>query len=274
MMARLSEEADAFERLAPQVLGKETLHQRAMKPPSRFHPRVGAAAMTAPPPQWKEREIVSQYGFTSFTNDLAALHELRQVTSVDGRKVEDEKKAQDTLAKAITASDDERKKQILKQFAKYGLLGAVTDFGQILLLFTRRDLERYEFRLGETEILGDTRTQVFHYQQLDGPEALTLFDANRDDQPRRLRIEGDVWVREDNAMPVRISLAANEGESGAGMREEATVDYAMSGYGALLPTQTLHRELHNGKLAAENKFVYTEFHKFGASSDIQFNVTQ
>ena len=26
-----------------------------------------------------------------------------------------------------------------------GLVGAVTDFGQLLLLFTRRDLERYEF---------------------------------------------------------------------------------------------------------------------------------
>ena len=273
MTARISEEADAFERLAPQVLGKETLHQRALKPPSRFHPRVGAAAMGPPPPQWKEREIVSQYGFTSFTNDPEALHELRQVTSVDGRKVEDEKKAQDALAKAITASDDERKKQILKQFEKYGLLGAATDFGQVLLLFTRRDLDRYEFTARGTQMLDGTRAAVFHYKQLDGPEALTLFEANRNDQLRRLRIEGDIWVREDNYMPIRITLAASEGESGAGVREEATVDYAMSAYGALLPTRTLHRELHDGKLAAENKFVYTEFHKFGASSDIKFEVT-
>src|SRR5450755_4553710 len=66
MMARISEEASAFQHLAPQVLGKETLHQRALKPPGRFRPRVGAAAMAAPQPTWKEREIVSQYGFTSF----------------------------------------------------------------------------------------------------------------------------------------------------------------------------------------------------------------
>lgn len=145
MMARVSEEADAFQRLAPLVLGKETLHQRALKPPLRFHPRVGAAAMGPPPARWKEREIVSQYGFTSFTGDPEALHELRQVTSVDGKKVEDEKKAQDDLAKAVTANDDERKKQLLKQFEKYGLTGAATDFGQVLLLFTRRDLDRYEF---------------------------------------------------------------------------------------------------------------------------------
>lgn len=115
--------------------------------------------------------------------------------------------------------------------------------------------------------------RIFHYKQLDGPEAMTVFEANRNDQVRRLRADGEIWVRAENDMPMRVTMAASEGESGAGLREEATVDYAMSPYGALLPTQTLHRELHDGKLAAENKFTYTDFHKFGASSDIQFNVT-
>src|SRR5712692_2371835 len=41
---RLAEEASAFQRLAPQVLGEETLHQRALKPPPRFRPRLGSAA--------------------------------------------------------------------------------------------------------------------------------------------------------------------------------------------------------------------------------------
>src|ERR1700690_4051070 len=57
--ARLAEEADAFQRLAPKVLGKETLHQKALKAPSRFHMRVGDAAKKPPPFEWREREVVS-----------------------------------------------------------------------------------------------------------------------------------------------------------------------------------------------------------------------
>src|ERR1700684_1044049 len=84
MTARVSEEAEAFLKLAPEVLGTEKLHQASVKPPSRFHPRVGAAAAVPPPPQWKNRDIVSEYGFSAFTGQAGAIHELRQVVSVDG----------------------------------------------------------------------------------------------------------------------------------------------------------------------------------------------
>src|SRR5579871_5772591 len=84
MAARISEEAEAFRKIAPQVIGTEKLHQAAVKPPSRFHPRTG----TAPPPvQWKERDVVSEYAFAPLAGDPNSIHELRQVTDVDGRKV-------------------------------------------------------------------------------------------------------------------------------------------------------------------------------------------
>lgn len=273
MTARLSEEAQAFEKIAVQVLGTETLHQRAMKPPSRFHPRVGAAAQGPPRPEWRERQIISEYGFASFGSP-AALHELRQVVSVDGHKIEDTKKAQAALARAITATDDARKIELLKQFEKYGLVGAVTDFGQLILLFTRRDLERYEFTPQEPQWLGGSRVLVFAYKQLDGPEALTLIEANKNDQLRRLKLRGEIWVRPETYLPVRITLIANEGDAPLSVREEASVDYAMSDYGALLPTSTEHRELRGGKIVAENQLSYANFRKFGASSDIKFEVAK
>jgi hypothetical protein len=272
MTARVSEEAEAFQRLAPEVLGTETLHQKAQKPPGRFRPRVGAAALSPPAPEWKEREIVSEYGFTAFAGASDAIHELRQVVSVDGRKVADTKKAQDALAKAITASDDVRKKEMLKQFEKYGLTGAATDFGQLILLFTRRGLERYEFTERGPKMLGDALVLTFAYKQLDGPEALTLIEADKKDQMDRLGVEGEIWVRADSYVPVRITLAATRGEGPASIREEASVDYAMSQYGAVLPVSTAHRELHGGKVRAENHFSYTGFRKFGASSDVKFEV--
>ena len=269
MTARLSEEAEAFQKLAGEVLGTETLHQRAQQPLGRFHPRVGRGA---PAPTWKDREIVSEYGFAAFAGEPSALHELRQVISVDGRKVGDSKKAEEALAKVITASDDARKREVLKQFEKYGLTGAATDFGQLILLFTRRGLERYEFTERGPKMLGDALVLTFAYKQLDGPEALTLIEADKKDQMDRLGVEGEIWVRADSYVPVRITLAASRGEGPASIREEASVDYAMSQYGAVLPVSTAHRELHGGKVTAENHFSYTGFRKFGASSDVKFEV--
>src|SRR5258708_2106300 len=135
LMARLSQEADAFRKLAPNVVGQETLFQRAVKlSKGGLHIRVGASAQNAPQPCWQERRIVSEYSFAAFSGEGGALHELRRVTAVDGKTIQDGKKAQQELAAIVTAADDKRKKELLEQFEKNGLLGAVTDFGQVLLL--------------------------------------------------------------------------------------------------------------------------------------------
>src|SRR5262245_39366973 len=164
MRARVSEEAEAFQKLAPQVLGQEKLYQRAQKPPHRFRPRIGDAAKGPPPAEWNERHLVSEYGFASLgPGGSEGVHELRQVVSVDGKEVKNTKKAQEELARVITANDDARKKETLKQFEKYGLVGAVTDFGQVLLLFTRREMERYEFTPKGTMMIGYDRALIFNY---------------------------------------------------------------------------------------------------------------
>ncbi len=277
MKARLSEEADAFRRIAPQVLGEEKLQQKAQKPPPRFHPRVGNAAKVPPPVVWQERQIISEYGFGAFTgpdhsglNQQPSLHELRQVISVDGRKLLDSAKAQDLLTGAISRGDDSRKKKLLKEFEKYGLIGAVTDFGQVILLFTPRDMAHYEFTSTGPRLLGGTQALVFAYRQVGGPKELTLFQANQNDQATALLVEGEVWVRADNYLPLRITVHASQGQGAGEVKEEAAVDYAMSAFGALLPASTEHRELRAGRLVATNTFLYSGFHKFGASSDIRF----
>lgn len=273
MTARVSEEAEAFQRLAPEVLGQETLHQRALKLQGRFHPRVGNAA---PKDEWQERTIVSEYGFTAMADSGGAtsLHELRQVVSVDGKKVTDQKKAQEVLARAITETKDERKKDLLKQFEKYGLAGAVTDYGQALLLFVRRGLERYEFTSKGSNWLNGQNLLVFGYRQIDGPETITVINEGREGVVQHLRIEGDLWVRSDNFVPVRIVMVATQGQEPNRVKEEASIDYAMSEYGALLPVKTDHRETRGGKMVAENQFTYANFKKFSASSGIMFQASK
>ena len=271
LVAGLSREADAFRKLAPDVIGQESLFQRAVKPPKGgFHLRVGASTQKPPEPVWQERRIVSEYSFAAFSGEGGAMHELRRVTAVDGRTLQDPKKAQQELAAIVMAPDDKRKKELLEQFEKYGLLGAVTDFGQLLLLFTSGDVLHYEFTYRRVENQGNAQLLVFGYQQIDGPEGLTVIDPRSGQTGRNVRIGGEVWVRENDFIPVRITLATEQ-DSGGLVREEASVDYAMSAFGALLPLGTEHRELRAGKVAAENKFSYTDFRKFDASSAIKFD---
>ncbi len=132
-------------KAGPDIVSTEMLHQSAVKPlPPRF-PILRTD--TTPAVQWVEHTIVSEYGFARFSTESGAIHELRRVTTADGRQIVESKKAQDELARALTATDDNSKKELLWQFEKYGLSGAVGSFGQLLLLFTRRSIERYELHL-------------------------------------------------------------------------------------------------------------------------------
>ena len=276
LVTRLSQEADAFRKIAPDLVGQESLFQRAMKPPKRgIRIRVGASAQKPQQPVWQERKILSEYSFAAFAGEGGALHELRRVTAVDGRTVQDSKKAQQELAAVVSAPDDKRKKELLEQFEKYGLVGAVTDFGQLLLLFTSGDVLHYEFTYRREENQGNARLLVFGFQQIDGPEGLTVINAGHDGPARNIRIGGEVWVQENSYVPVRITLTTSH-EEGDGLvnehvREEASVDYTRSAFGVLLPFWTEHRELRGGKVVAENKFGYTDFQKFDTSSAIKFD---
>jgi hypothetical protein len=284
LVASLSQQADAFRKIAPDVVGHETLFQRAEKPPKGgFHIHVGSSAQKPPEPVWQERRILSEYSFAVFSGEGGALHELRRVTAVDGRTVQDSKKAQDELVAIITAPGDKRKKELLEQFEKYGLVGAVTDFGQLLLLFNSYDVMHYEFTYRRTEMQGVARVLVFGYQQMDGPEGLTVITAQRDaahdaahngDAAQTIRIGGEVWVRDNTYIPVRITVVTEQATEQGQVREEASVDYSMSTYGALLPFWTEHRELRGGKVVVENKFSYTDFHKFDAASQINFGAAK
>jgi hypothetical protein len=263
LVKRLGDEAEAFQKIAPQLVGRERLHQRALAPP-HFKMRVGDAAKQPQAADWKEHEIVSEYAFALLGRQI---HELRQVTSVDGKQVAVEKRAADALAKLITANDDERKARALQQLEKYGLRGGATDFGQILLLFHRGSIERYEFTAAGPRLMGTVATQVFLYQQLDGQQALTVYRGNSGTgapTPQRLSVRGEIWVREADGLPVRITMTATDSSSDKTLREEATVDYAMSEFGILLPVETTQRELRAGEEVAENSFSYSNFHLFEA----------
>lgn len=267
-LLRLSEEAEAFARIAPEVIGQEVYRQKAAQGRRRSL-RLGPAPPPGTPPRlsFRLREIVSEYGFAMLKDDQGGLHEFRRVVSVDGRPVESAPAARRNLTLALTASSDRDRRRLLRNLERWGLEGAVTDFGQLILLFSRRRLADYEFQPGESGRIGPDRTHAIAFRQRGGAQKFTIFERGEFlHQP----LEGRVWVREPDFLPLRIEIATARQQSNRALLETAVVDYALSPHGALLPVSVLHRQHQDGRLVVENALQYGSFRRFAASAEIKF----
>jgi hypothetical protein len=267
ILRRVSEEAEVFVRVAPATTAEETLKQRALRTPPRFRPRIGDGALKPPPVRYQTREIVSEYGYAAFADSPNVIHEFRQVISVDGRRKLAPEKARQSLSLGIRSADDRVKKRMLLDFEKHGLIGTVTDFGQLILLFTRRRLEQYRFAIAGTGRLGADPLMKVSFAQTGGTQSLTVFEGR---QALHQRLRGEIWVRIPDLVPVRITLDALRQDGKVDVREEAAVDYIMSPHGVVLPAAVVHRQYRGGDLVTENVFRYAPFRRFSAESEVKF----
>lgn len=267
-LERVAEEAALFSGIARDLLSEETLVQRSLVRKKRFRPRVGAAALTIPEMEYRTRELVSEYGYGAFNQAPGALHEFRQVISVDGKRTKGADSARRTLLLGLRSKDDSLKQKLLKDFEKNGLHGAATDFGQLLLLFTARNQKNYRFRLAGERYAGADRVLTIEYEQREGPEALTVFGAK---QATRFRPNGELLVRGSDLTPLRITLNATRQEVNL-VRTEATVEYAPSKHGVVVPQSVVHREIVDEVVHMENTFRYAPFKRFGSESELKFEV--
>ncbi|HBY64221.1 MAG TPA: hypothetical protein DEH78_30735 [Solibacterales bacterium] len=266
-LERLSEEAELFLSNVKTAIGTETLEQRALAPPPRFRPRFGAAAEKPPEEKWQTRRIVSEYAYAAFASGPDAVHEFRTVRTVDGREVRRVEKARALLAQGVTSPDDRLRHQMLRDFEKHGLVGAVTDFGQTILLFRRTQLTNYRFTPAGRERVGADEAMKVVFTQRGGGQAITIFEGSR---AVRRPLEGIVWLRAGDLLPLRVTLVAERDEEGRRLRDEGTVEYRQGATGALLPASVVHRQWLNGKMVVENRYTYTGFRRFAAESEIKF----
>src|SRR5882762_3433240 len=144
-LPQIAKQASKFWQIAPGYMAKETLKQRAAVMPKRKF-RIGGGAIDPPKPELKDREIVSYYSISSFRNSPEALHEFRQVVSVDGKTVAPEAGVLEKFRTTLASPDDRSRKTMQADFEKTGLAIAATDFGQLVLLFTKSNLEKYTFQ--------------------------------------------------------------------------------------------------------------------------------
>ncbi len=254
LLVRLAEEAALFEKTAPHLISEETLRQRAQK--ISRHRFRGSDDDVAP--VWQRREIVSEYGF-AVLGEPPEIREIRKVISVDGTALPASERGLAELLRGVQAAGSPSRKRLLEDFEKYGLVGTVTDFGQLLLLFERGRQELYTFSDAGQRLLGAERCSVFTYAQLDGPGSLTIWEGKGKIQSRA---SGEIWLSTNGERLMRITIQALRGEGALAVRDEADVDYTRSTSGVPIPAAVTHREYRNGVLRAENLFTYAAFRRF------------
>jgi hypothetical protein len=267
ILGRVSEEAAAFAEMAPRVIGRETLRQKAVKRASRFRLRIGQDALRAPPVRYRYREIVSDYGFGAFQEVPDSLHEFRTAVSVDGREVVRPEVARETLTMGVTGRDDRLRRRLLRQFEQLGLEGAATDFGQMVLLFERRQLDDYQFTLLEEGFIGADRAIGLHYQQLKGPDAVTIFEGRK---AVKAPLEGELWVRASDYLPLRVTVTVEMETGGHSTRHHGVIEYFPSRFGMVLPASVRYEKIIDGQTVVENLATYADYQMFGATVEIEF----
>jgi len=248
LIRRLTSQASTFWGSAPNWYCRETLRQRSPGEPKRRHGIHFSEPPKANPPELASREIVSWYGFSSYTSNAEAVHEIRQIVSVDGKPVS-AGQSPDDFRRLLLARDDDAKHAMVDKFQAATMGDAPFDFGQLLLLFTRRAIDRYAFTLKGPDLIGAQRVTVFQYVQQTGTPGLHI------DRNKTLPLAGTLSLREPDAAPVRITVVATRKEK-IEIRDEAEVDYEEVAPGVVLPASLLHRRFVNGAIHGEDRAQY------------------
>jgi len=268
LLSRVAEEADAFRQNITKTVSQETLEQRALMAPSRFHPRIGQAATEPPKSRFRVRQIVSEYTIGTLKETGSDdLHEFRQVVSADGRAIQSVENARHALALGMRSQDDRIRKRMLEDFAKHGLVDIAADYGLILLEFTRRGLDSIAITAGGESHIGTQLCLALNWKQTSPEGGQLAFSGRR---TVRLPLAGTLWVRKSDGVPLRVQAWAEYPENGHKVRDEATVEYALSAHGFLTPVSVGHRHTVDGTLMTENLYRYEPFKMFSSDAEIKF----
>ena len=268
LLSRVAEEAEMLQQNAPKSLTREILEQRARMPASRFRPRIGKAATVVQPPRQVVRQIISEYSVGTLKESAVQnLTELRQVISVDGRRVQSPERARHALSLGITSPDDRIRKRMLEDFARHGLVDIATDYGIFLLAFSKRGLENMKVVISGEEPVGADAAWVLHWQQTSPDGGVLEFLGN---QASRRALQGRLLVRKSDGLPLRIESWSEHPQAGQTIRDEATVDYIRSAHGFLTPASVVHRHMVDGQVITENLYRYEPFKMFSADAEIKF----
>jgi hypothetical protein len=270
ILSRVTEEAEVLRQNITRTVTQETLEQRTVTVPGRFQARTGDIALRSEgQARVQVREVVSEYTIGALgPSDSPNLLEFRQVTSVDGHPVQSVEAARHALSLEMRSPDDRLRKRMLEDFARHGLVDVATDYAMILLAFTKRGLEQLQFGTLHTGQVGTEDALVLDWQQTTAAAGQLEF---RGKHVARRALHGRLWVRRSDNLPLRIQAWSEHSDSKTPVRDEATIEYAVSPHGFLAPASVVHRHIVNGGLVTENLYRYEPFRLFTAETQINFS---
>jgi hypothetical protein len=198
--------AATFSLSFPHLTARETLRQKGRRGDlailgQGLHNEIRKAVFSVPP-DFQMHEVVSDHGFGP-GGDNAAFHEIRHVLTLDGHTADTKSPTRRSLTLGDNSGNDEARKTLPEELERGELPGAAAGFGPLLILFTgTRQSEITSSRKSEANSM-----VVVRYRQNTGGSALTGF-GNR--IQTRHPIEGEIWLRESDLIPCRITLHTSE----------------------------------------------------------------
>jgi hypothetical protein len=259
-LAALGRTAATFSATAPGLVADETLDQRGRRgfvEILRGKKNQVKDLDIRLPKEFRTHNVVSTYKLEE-AGEGHVLHEVRTIVTMDGESLTESGEARHAMTIGSRSTDDEMKRRLLENLEQEQLEGAVTDFGQLILLFTARLQKDYEFSLEDSQNLNGEPAVILRYRQVAGDQGLTFF---RERTEERQTAAGEIWLRAKDFLPVRITLNTEEVRSKKfTIRTEATIDYQASRFG-LVPGHVVHRQFLNTELMVENDLRYANFRR-------------
>jgi hypothetical protein len=253
--------AATFARSAPGIIARERLEQRGRRgsvevPDQRAKKQEGSAAVKLPP-EFRTHVVISDYALGQI-GAAHAIHEIRSILTIDGRTISPADEARHALAIGIQSEDDELKHRLLENFERNRLEGAVTDFGQLLLLFNAAARPHYTFKMGRQRRLNGVPMIALEYTQISGSSGLTVFHERTMDVRAT---HGEIWLRTGDLLPMRIIMDAETPVTGTlQVRNNAVVDYTPTPFG-LAPAHIRHLQFLGPDLLVENDLQYSGYQR-------------
>jgi hypothetical protein len=256
LLDALAGTAANFAATAPGLSADETLDQRGR--------RGFIEVLKGKVPTLKNADLKLPDEFTqhhvksawSLAGEAAALHESRTAVEIDGINMAEAGQIRHPMSIGVADS----RRSTLEDFEHAQLEGAVTDFGPLILLFSSRHLTDYEFAMGAPGELDGEPAVLLTYRQKAGDLGLTVFEQRT---AEREPVEGTIWFRAADLLPLRISMKTRKALSKSFFVEtEASIDYTPSRYG-LVPASVTHRQYLNSFLLVENDLHYSNYQHLG-----------
>lgn len=259
--------AAIFVRTAPGLVAREALHQRGRRGVIRILEQIQDKQPKNNPTQknvtirlpqdFHTHDVVSDYALGQI-GDTRVIHEIRSVLTIDGRVISAADEARHALAIGIQSPDDELKHRLLENFERNRLEGAVTDFGQLILLFAAAAQSHYTFTQGHERILNSEPMLALEYKQISGASGLTVFHERTMDVRTA---QGEIWFRGRDLLPLRITMFTESAVArNLTIRDQAVVDYTPTPFG-LAPAHIHHMQLLNADLLVENDLQYSGYQR-------------